>query len=212
MPAVPPTSSSATTAGRSTPREAAGDRATSTRLTARSTTRSPAAALLPSVSRTRVTRSTSVAATVTTTRSTASRSSRTGNIQLTPRRHMLGVRAGADNLSGAFESFRVLVGARQYQHDELEGRRSRDPLRERHDGRQRPGEAPPVGPAHGHDRRILSDARLQRHGRGSAVAAGRRARHRAFPLRGADVAARHRAVRRPRQLGLVHTRGRPAGA
>ena len=44
-----------------------------------------------------------------------------GNIQLTPRRHMLGVRAGADNLSGAFESFRVLVGARQYQHDELEG-------------------------------------------------------------------------------------------
>ena len=44
-----------------------------------------------------------------------------GNIQLTPRRHMVGLRAGADNLAGTFESFRVLFGARRYTHDELEG-------------------------------------------------------------------------------------------
>jgi iron complex outermembrane recepter protein len=44
-----------------------------------------------------------------------------GNIQLTPRRHMVGLRAGADNLAGTFESFRVLFGTRRYKHDELEG-------------------------------------------------------------------------------------------
>jgi len=44
-----------------------------------------------------------------------------GNIQLTPRRHMVGVRAGADELTGAFQSFRVLFGTRNYKHDELEG-------------------------------------------------------------------------------------------
>jgi iron complex outermembrane receptor protein len=44
-----------------------------------------------------------------------------GNIQLTPRRQMVGLRAGADNLGGVFDSFRVLFGTRKYQHDELEG-------------------------------------------------------------------------------------------
>jgi iron complex outermembrane receptor protein len=44
-----------------------------------------------------------------------------GQIQLTPRRHMFGLRAGADRLNGAFSSYRVLFGYRKYQHDELEG-------------------------------------------------------------------------------------------
>ncbi len=44
-----------------------------------------------------------------------------GLIQLTPRRQMFGLRTGADNLGGAFSSFRALFGYRHYQHDELEG-------------------------------------------------------------------------------------------
>ena len=42
-----------------------------------------------------------------------------GQIQLTPRRHMFGVRAGADRFDGAFSSFRALFGYRAYRHDEL---------------------------------------------------------------------------------------------
>ena len=44
-----------------------------------------------------------------------------GQIQLTPRRQMFGLRTGADNLAGAFTSFRALFGYRHYRHDELEG-------------------------------------------------------------------------------------------
>jgi iron complex outermembrane receptor protein len=44
-----------------------------------------------------------------------------GLIQLTPRRHTFGLRTGADNLGGAFSSFRALFGYRHYRHDELEG-------------------------------------------------------------------------------------------
>jgi iron complex outermembrane recepter protein len=42
-----------------------------------------------------------------------------GLVQLTPRRHTFGLRAGADNLGGAFGSFRALFGYRHYRHDEL---------------------------------------------------------------------------------------------
>jgi iron complex outermembrane recepter protein len=44
-----------------------------------------------------------------------------GNIQLTPRRHMFGVRAGGDQLNGLLTSYRALFGYRKYRHDELEG-------------------------------------------------------------------------------------------
>ena len=44
-----------------------------------------------------------------------------GQIQLTPRRHMGGVRMGAANLTGPFESVRLLFGYRRYRHEELEG-------------------------------------------------------------------------------------------
>ena len=44
-----------------------------------------------------------------------------GNLQLTPRRHAITFRGGAEDLQGAFESFRVTLGHRRYEHDELEG-------------------------------------------------------------------------------------------
>ena len=44
-----------------------------------------------------------------------------GTLQLTPRRHALTFRAGAERLTGAFEAFRATVAVRRYKHDELEG-------------------------------------------------------------------------------------------
>jgi iron complex outermembrane receptor protein len=44
-----------------------------------------------------------------------------GLIQLTPRRHMIGLRAGVEGLNGPFESVRALFGYRHYRHEELEG-------------------------------------------------------------------------------------------
>jgi iron complex outermembrane receptor protein len=44
-----------------------------------------------------------------------------GTIQLTPRRHAFNLRAGAQGLDGAFDSFRATVGHRRYKHEELEG-------------------------------------------------------------------------------------------
>jgi iron complex outermembrane recepter protein len=44
-----------------------------------------------------------------------------GEISLTPRRHLFGLRTGAENLVGPFESFRMTFGHRQYRHDELHG-------------------------------------------------------------------------------------------
>ncbi|MBM3818595.1 MAG: TonB-dependent receptor [Acidimicrobiia bacterium] len=42
-------------------------------------------------------------------------------LQLTPRRHSLSVRTGAQGLTGAFDAFRATLGVRRYRHDELEG-------------------------------------------------------------------------------------------
>jgi iron complex outermembrane receptor protein len=44
-----------------------------------------------------------------------------GTLQLTPRRHALTFRAGAEQMTGAFDAFRATVAVRRYQHDELEG-------------------------------------------------------------------------------------------
>ena len=44
-----------------------------------------------------------------------------GNLQLTPRRHAFTLRGGAQNLDRAFDSFRVTLGHRRYEHEELEG-------------------------------------------------------------------------------------------
>ena len=44
-----------------------------------------------------------------------------GLIQLTPRRHLFGLKAGADKLGGAIEGFRASLSARRYKHEELVG-------------------------------------------------------------------------------------------
>jgi iron complex outermembrane receptor protein len=44
-----------------------------------------------------------------------------GQIQLTPRRHAVTVRAGAENLAGLVSSYRATLGVRRYQHEELVG-------------------------------------------------------------------------------------------
>jgi len=44
-----------------------------------------------------------------------------GQIQLTPRRHILGWRAELGELAGPFQSVRATAGYRQYRHEELEG-------------------------------------------------------------------------------------------
>ena len=44
-----------------------------------------------------------------------------GQVQLTPRRHAIGIRGGAEGLEGAFDSFRATLAVRRYKHEELEG-------------------------------------------------------------------------------------------
>jgi iron complex outermembrane receptor protein len=44
-----------------------------------------------------------------------------GTLQLTPRRHALTFRTGAERLTGGLEAVRATVAIRRYQHDELEG-------------------------------------------------------------------------------------------
>jgi iron complex outermembrane recepter protein len=44
-----------------------------------------------------------------------------GQISLTPKRHAIAFRAGAEGLSGAVSSYRATFGVRRYEHDELEG-------------------------------------------------------------------------------------------
>jgi iron complex outermembrane receptor protein len=44
-----------------------------------------------------------------------------GSLQLTPRRHNITFRGGAQDLTGAFESFRTTLAIRRYKHEELEG-------------------------------------------------------------------------------------------
>lgn len=44
-----------------------------------------------------------------------------GTLQLTPRRHALSVRAGAQGLDGLLSAFRATLGVRRYEHAELEG-------------------------------------------------------------------------------------------
>jgi iron complex outermembrane receptor protein len=44
-----------------------------------------------------------------------------GQVQLTPRRHAFSIRAGAQGLPGAIDSYRATLAVRRYKHDELEG-------------------------------------------------------------------------------------------
>ena len=133
-----------------------------------------------------------------------------GNIQLTPRRHMVGLRAGADQLTGPFESYRVLFGYRHYRHDELEGDEVGTQFENDTADINAQAKHRTDGPAVGYDRRFVSQPRFQRDWRGGVVAAGRRDRDGALRLRRADLAAFHGAVRRPPELGFLQSRGRTA--
>ena len=44
-----------------------------------------------------------------------------GQVELTPRRHMIGAKAGASQLNGAIEGFRANFASRRYRHDEIVG-------------------------------------------------------------------------------------------
>jgi hypothetical protein len=44
-----------------------------------------------------------------------------GLVELTPRRHTVGVKAGMDKLGGVFEGFRANFASRRYKHEELVG-------------------------------------------------------------------------------------------
>jgi iron complex outermembrane receptor protein len=44
-----------------------------------------------------------------------------GQIELTPRRHMVGLRTGIQRLNGPFDSVRALAGYRSYRHEEMLG-------------------------------------------------------------------------------------------
>ena len=44
-----------------------------------------------------------------------------GDVQLTPRRHAIGLRAGGQGLTGVLDSYRATLSVRRYKHDELEG-------------------------------------------------------------------------------------------
>ena len=44
-----------------------------------------------------------------------------GTLQLTPKRHAVTIRAGAERLEGAFDAFRATLAHRSYKHQELEG-------------------------------------------------------------------------------------------
>jgi iron complex outermembrane receptor protein len=44
-----------------------------------------------------------------------------GQVQLTPRRHALSLRGGAERLDGIFDSYRATLAVRRYKHDEIEG-------------------------------------------------------------------------------------------
>ncbi len=76
-----------------------------------------------------------------------------GILQLTPRRHALTFRAGAERLTGAFEAFRATVAVRRYQHDELEGDGSRHAFQQRHDRAAVHGLSPRPGQNEGQCRR-----------------------------------------------------------
>ena len=44
-----------------------------------------------------------------------------GQIQLTPRKHAVSLRGGAQGLNGAFDAYRATLSVRRYKHEELEG-------------------------------------------------------------------------------------------
>ena len=131
-----------------------------------------------------------------------------GTLQLTPRRHALTFRAGAERLTGAFED--VSRDARRSALPARRARRagSRHDLQEQHDRAAGDGLAPRRRPDEGQHRRVGARSRVRRHRRRGAVAGGRSERVRGVRLRRGHVAARDAPVRRPRRPDELHAGGR----
>ena len=145
--------------------------ATSRRPRARSTTRSRAAGSATSGCRGPARRATSAAATATTTRSTAFRSSKAGRLQLdaaasTPS----SLRGGAQGLDGAFDVVPRHARRAALQARRAGRRRGRHRVHEQHDRRRGPWRRTGRRPAEGQRRRVGARPRLRGGGRGGAVA------------------------------------------
>ncbi len=101
-------------------------------------------------------------------------------MQLTPRRHALTFRAGAERLTGAFEAFRATVAVRRYQHDELEGEEVGTNFKNDTTELQVMGSHRGDRPDEGQRRRVGARSRVRRRRRRGAVAGGRSKRFRGF--------------------------------
>ena len=130
-----------------------------------------------------------------------------GQVELTPRRHVFAAKAEASKLGGFVEGIRADFAARRYQHDEIVGGEIGTHFE--NDTNELNLFAAPARrrPLDRHDRRLADEPGLRRRRRGGAVAERRRTRRRGLLLRGADLAARHVPVRRPRQSRVVRARG-----
>ncbi len=132
-----------------------------------------------------------------------------GMVELTPRRHMFGLKAGASELGGLLEGYRVDFASRRYKHEELVGGEVGTSFGNDTDETQ-PAAASPTGrPTLWNDRRLLSESVVHGDRRGSAVAASQRKGVRRLLLRGADVAPRNVPVRRAGEPRNVRPRGGP---
>ena len=94
-----------------------------------------------------------------------------GLVELTPRRHMFGVKAGASELSGPLEGYRVRLCLTPVQARGTRRRRSGHQLRKRHRRNQPPGASSTGRATVWNDRRLVSEPVFRCDRRRSAVAA-----------------------------------------
>ena len=99
-----------------------------------------------------------------------------GNVQLTPRRHSLGFRAGGQGLTGALDSYRATFTLRRYKHDELEGEDIGTSFKNDTEEARADGRSPGRRAAEGTVRRMVPQPRVRRQRRGGIVAGRRSAR------------------------------------
>ena len=145
-----------------------------------------------------------------------------GQVQLTPRRHAFSLRGGGAEPRRRLRLVPRHAGRAALQARRAGRRRGRHLLHQRLERARSSRLAPRDRAAEGQPRRVVSRSRLRCARRGGAVAGGRSARRGRVRLRGADLAARDAAVRRPRRtLALragrrgraqLHHRIRIAGA
>ena len=110
-----------------------------------------------------------------------------GQVQLTPRRHAFSLRAGANGLSGAIDSYRATLAIRRYKHDELEGEEVGTAFTQQHRRSRSDGLAPRRRATEGQRRRLVPRT-------GRSTRSAKRRCHR----RSISVASRHSSTRKSR--------------